>query len=100
MQKFQKPPTHSEHSVPGTTGSSSELLLFWFIRDFVWARGTTSVSGFDQIVCESIKEVSGLGYFEDEDVFCASWVQLNGIKYQLGSLLVTSLVQEDIPLFT
>ena len=46
----------------------------------------------------SIKAVSGLGFFEDEDVFSASWVQLNGIKYQLGSLLVTSLVQEDVPL--
>ena len=46
----------------------------------------------------SIKEVSGLGLFEDENVFSASWVQLNGIKYQPGSLLVTSLVQEDIPL--
>ena len=48
----------------------------------------------------SIKEVSGLGLFEDENVFSASWVQLNGIKYQPGSLLVTgtSLVQEYIPL--
>ena len=44
--------------------------------------------------------MSGLGCFEDELVFSASWVQLNGIKYQLGSLLVTSLVQEDIRLFT
>ena len=44
--------------------------------------------------------MSGLGFFEDEDVFSGSWVQLNGIKYQPGSLLVTSLVQEDIPLFT
>ena len=44
--------------------------------------------------------MSGLGCFEDEFVFSASWVRLNGIKYQLGSLLVTSLVQEDIRLFT
>ena len=61
---------------------------------------TIPVSAFDQSVCDGIKEISGLGYFEEENAFSASWVQLNGIKYEIGSLLITSIVQEDIPLFS
>ena len=61
---------------------------------------TIPVSAFDQSVCDGIKEISGLGYFDKENAFSASWVQMNDRKYEMGSLLITSIVQEDIPLFS
>ena len=41
-----------------------------------------------------------MGYLGEENTFSASWEQLNGIKYEIGSLLITRIVQEDIPLFS
>ena len=55
---------------------------------------TIPVSTFDQSVCDGIEEISGLGYFGEEKAFSASWVQMNGIKYEMESMLITSIVQE------
>ena len=57
---------------------------------------TIPVFAFDQSVCDGIKEVSGMGYFDKENAFSASWVQMNDSKYEMGSLLIASIVQEDI----
>ena len=40
-----------------------------------------------------------MGYFGEENTFSASWEQLNGIKYEMGFLVITSIVREDIRLF-
>ena len=48
---------------------------------------TIPVSAFDQSVSDGIKKISSLGYFEEENAFRASWVQLNCMKYEMGSLL-------------
>lgn len=60
---------------------------------------TMTLSDIDESVCSSMKECAGLGFFEDETVFSASWVEVNGMKYQKGCILITGIVQEDIPLF-
>mgnify|MGYP001804389316 CR=1 FL=1 len=100
-RKIQKHPTHTQHSAPSTTRSSFELIPFWNIREFTVVLGRQhQSSGLTNLFAKVTNKCLDWGSLTDEDVFSASWVQLNGIKYQPGSLLVTSLVQEDIRLFT
>ena len=100
-RKIQKPPTHSQHSAPSTTCSSFELTLFRISENLLWSWGRQhQYPGLSNLFAKVTYKCLDWGSLTDEDVFSASWVQLNGIKYQPGALLVTSLVQEGIRLFT
>lgn len=68
-------------------------------QDLVSGPGETlPLSGFAHTVSASLKDVSGVGFFEDEVVFNSSWVIYNGMKYEKGLILVIGAIQEDIPL--
>lgn len=60
---------------------------------------TFPVSDLEDHIVEPLKDVSGLGYFEDDIVYSSSWIDINGIKYRKGCMLITGIVQEEIPLF-
>ena len=81
--------------------SSFELILFWIIREFTEVQGRQHQSpGLTNLFAKVTNKCLDWGSLTDEDVFSASWVQLNGIKYQPCSLLFTNFVQENITLFT
>lgn len=58
---------------------------------------TRPLSDLDIQLSSALKECAD--FFEDEAVFCASWIEVNGLKYQKGCVLITGIVHEDIPLF-
>lgn len=60
---------------------------------------TIPVSELDTTISDAVRNNISQGYFEDEKVFCASWIEANGRKISKGTTIITDVVQEDIPLF-
>lgn len=57
------------------------------------------LSSFAAQIRGSLQESAGLGYFEDESVFSANWIVVEGTKLSLKTVFLTDVVHEEVPLF-